>query len=181
MDILRGGVQLVGALGLFVTLIGCEVPEEPDGPTGDSDPVNSCGVAAGEYFNVDIGTLEVSPRIPTGEAWDIDGSYADPYLNVFVWSSTREEVVFEYGQSDSALNATVADLGADPALGVYLEPDEFLVILVADSDEFYDDDIGQIALAAEDLADNANCGWMTWTDGAGIVGLELNIVDDLAR
>ncbi|MFT6820788.1 MAG: hypothetical protein ACJATT_004616 [Myxococcota bacterium] len=162
----------------FLDEIGGETPPT-DTPAADVSV--SCGVPAGEYFNVSIGQLEISPNRPSGESWDIDGSFPDPFLEIFVWSSTLEEVTFEVDTSEAASNSTRVDLGVAPVLGLYLLEDEFLVIVVMDDDNLVNDEIGQLALSAEDLIADVNCGPVEYNDGAAVVALNLTIVDDLSR
>ena len=169
------------ACGYMSLFTACEPIEQMEQEETAQDVGPVCGQPAGDYFNVTLGTLEVSETFPTGADWDIDGSYADPFMEVFVWNTALEEVMFEYGTTEAGLNVTRVDLGADPLLGVYLEPEEVLVIAVYDEDQLYDDDVGQLMFTANDLAEAVNCGTLEYTDDAGIVSLELEVVDDLAR
>ena len=116
------------ACGYMSLFTACEPIEQMEQEETAQDVGPVCGQPAGDYFNVTLGTLEVSETFPTGADWDIDGSYADPFMEVFVWNTALEEVMFEYGTTEAGLNVTRVDLGADPLLGVYLEPEEVLVL-----------------------------------------------------
>ncbi len=72
-------------------------------------------------------------------------------------------------------------MGVAPVLGLYLLEDEFLVIVVMDDDNLVNDEIGQLALSAEDLIADVNCGHVEYNDGAAVVALNHTIVDDLSR
>lgn len=173
-------------LCFLLPLTACELLESDDSSTDRDDrpdPVvtSTCGVPLGDYFNIELGLLEVSERFPSGEAWDVDGSFADPYLDVFVWDAASEQIVFDVATTGYASDTTRVDMSELVIEGLYLGPDEYLVLVAVDADNLSDDDIGQLALSVDDLEDNVNCGVVSFTDGAGIVSLEMSIHDDLSR
>ncbi len=138
---------------LAVVLWAC-APDDPEtgpgpgpGPGPDPDPEPDCGAPNATAFSVGVYEVDVPARASDGTAWDLDGSYADPFACI----GTEDEY---WGCTETDNNTTHAGLYGW-AGGVALEG---AVIDVWDEDLSDHDWIGGVWLSLDFLREAAGCG-----------------------
>jgi hypothetical protein len=133
------------------------------GGGGGGNGETGCGVDAGTSFRIDVYDVFVPDRAAGGSAWDIDGSFADPY--VCVGPDTAYWGCSGVGSNTSsvAINTFFE--------GTVASSDEEIWIDVYDNDAADDDYIGGAFLRLENLRASTDCGLLTF--GGTDFGVEL--------
>jgi len=134
-------------------------------------PVQAATLTPGGLYHVFVETLEMAPRGPDGEAWDVDDSAPDPGYEI----SWKDQRVFESGEvTDSliarwsgmkigfeAAAALITEGKADPAQVIdaalmRAEQGQGFVLRFHDRDVTTDEPAGEVKVAWSDLKPGRN-------------------------
>ena len=129
-------------LSLVSLIIGCSA-------TGGG-PGDPCGASTSTAFSISVASVAIRERQPTGQAWDIDGSYADPYVCIGSEAGTS----WPYQCSASQANVTSAGFNAS-SQGIATDD---VYVDIWDEDLVDDELIGGWAFGLAELRAYADCG-----------------------